>query len=245
MSLLDGKWAVVTGGASGIGAAIVARFAAASARGVVLDLDLGRSKLPAGWEGREVDVRDDGAMGQAFAAIEPPIDVLVTCAGIVPGWAGIADLDVGQWDEVFAVNVRGTMLALRHATPRLRDGGAAVAIASMNSWRGDPNIPSYVASKHAVLGIVRSAAMELGARNIRVNALGPGPIATEAMLARMATRERERGIPTGEALAAAAAQTALGRIATVDEVAAAALFLASDLSSAITGHLLPVDSGVS
>jgi NAD(P)-dependent dehydrogenase (short-subunit alcohol dehydrogenase family) len=244
MKLLDGKWAVVTGGASGIGAAIVSRFAAAGARGVVLDVDLGRGELPLGWEGREVDVRDDAAMGEAFGAIGPSLDVLVTCAGIVPGWAGIAAIDVGGWDEVFAVNVRGTMLAFRHAAPRLRDGGSVVAIGSINSWRGDPNIASYVASKHAVLGIVRSAAMELGARNIRVNALGPGPVATEALLARMATRQREQGIAVDDALAAGAAQTMLGRMATVEEVAAAALFLASDLSSATTGHLLPVDGGL-
>jgi NAD(P)-dependent dehydrogenase (short-subunit alcohol dehydrogenase family) len=183
-------------------------------------------------------------MAAAFGDIETGLDVLVTCAGIVPGWRGIGELDVSNWDEVFAVNVRGTMLALRHAAPRLRDGASVVAIGSINSWRGDPNIASYVASKHAVLGIVRSAALDLGTRNIRVNAVGPGPVATEALLARMATRERERGTPVGEALTAAAVQTALGRMATVEEVAAAALFLASDLSTATTGHLLPVDSGI-
>ena len=95
-----------------------------------------------------------------------------------------------------------------------------------------------------MLGLARSAALDLGRRGIRVNALGPGPVATEALLERMATRERERGIPVEDALAAAAAQTALGRIATVDEVAAAALFLASGLSSGITGQLLAIDGGM-
>ena len=244
MSLLEGKSAVVTGGASGIGAGIVARFAAEGARGAVLDLDPGRAQLPAGWEGFEVDVRDENSVAEAFRAIESELDILVACAGIVPGWARVAETDVARWDEVFAVNVRGTILALRHAAPKLRDGGSVIAIGSINSWRGDPNISSYVASKHAVLGIVRSAAMDLGTRNIRVNALAPGPIATEALLGRMASRKRELGIPVEEALAAAAGQTALGRMATVEEVAAAALFLASDLSTATTGHLLPVDSGL-
>jgi NAD(P)-dependent dehydrogenase (short-subunit alcohol dehydrogenase family) len=244
MTLLSGKSAVITGGASGIGAAIVDRFAAEGARGVVLDLDLAGTEFPDGWDGHEVDVRREESVAGAFGQIEPGLDVLVTCAGIVPGWARTGEVDVTEWDEVFAVNVRGTILALRHGAPRLRDGGSVIAIGSINSWRGDPNLAGYAASKHAVLGIVRSAAMDLGARNIRVNALAPGPIATEALLARMATRERELGIPVDEALVAAAAQTSLGRIATIEEVAAAAVFLASDLSTATTGHLLPVDAGL-
>ena len=145
---------------------------------------------------------------------------------------------------MFAVNVRGIVATLKHAAPVLRDGGAVVLIGSLNSWRGDPNIASYVASKHAVLGIVRSAALDLGRRGIRVNALGPGPVATDALLARMADRERKLGVPVAAALAAAAAQTALGRIVSVEEVADAALFLASGLSSGITGQLLPIDAGM-
>ena len=130
----------------------------------------------------------------------------------------------------------------KHAA--VSDGGSIVAIGSLNSWRGDPNIASYVASKHAVLGIVRSAALDLGPRGIRVNAIGPGPILTDALLARFRTRERERGISVEAAKAAAAAQTALGRMATIDDVAGAALFLASDLASGVTGHLIPVDAGI-
>src|SRR5207247_8009991 len=122
-------------------------------------------------------------------------------------------------DDVFRVNSRGVMATIKHGAHALRDGGAVVAMGSLNSWRGDPNIAAYVGSKHAVLGIVRSAALDLGRRGIRVNALGPGPIATEALLGRMRRRERERGIPLEHALASAAQQAALRRIATVDEVA--------------------------
>ena len=91
---------------------------------------------------------------------------------------------------------------------------------------------------------MRSAALDLGRRGIRVNALGPGPVATDALLARMADRERTFGVPVAAALASAAAQTALGRIVSVEEVADAALFLASGLSSGITGQLLPIDAGM-
>jgi NAD(P)-dependent dehydrogenase (short-subunit alcohol dehydrogenase family) len=244
MSLLAEKTAVVTGGANGLGAGIVRCFAAADARGAVLDLT--KEDVPAGWSSVAADVRDDDAVAAAFAEIaaaHPSIDVLVAAAGVVPGWADVESIDLAQWDDVFAVNVRGMLSTIQHALPLMAPGGAIVAIGSLNSWYGDPNLTTYVASKHAVLGIVRSAALDLGRRDIRVNAIGPGPIATDALLSRMARRERELGIPVADALDAAARRTALGRMATIEEVAGAALFLASDLSSGITGHLLPVDAG--
>lgn len=243
MSLLEGAFAAVTGGARGLGAGIARRFAAEGARGAVLDLPSVLAEVPDGWEGIPADVRDEESVRQAFADIDR-VDVLVAAAGIVPSWAGIPDTDLDAWDEVFAVNVRGIAATLKHAAPVLGEGASVVLIGSLNSRRGDPNIASYVASKHAVLGITRSAALDLGRRGIRVNALGPGPVATEALLARMATRERELGIPVAAALERAAEQTALGRIVTVDEVADAALFFASRLSSGITGQLLPVDAGL-
>jgi NAD(P)-dependent dehydrogenase (short-subunit alcohol dehydrogenase family) len=207
-------------------------------------LDLEEGSPPEGWTSVPIDLRDDEALASAFASVGERLDVVVAAAGIVPAWRGIADLDLDEWDRVFAVNARGVAATLHHAAPLLADGGSVVVIASLNAWRGDPHIAAYVASKHAALGIVRSAALDLGGRGIRVNAVAPGPIATEALLDRMRTRERERGIAVDDALAQAASATALGRIATVDDVAAAALFLASDLSAAITGHLLPVDGGI-
>jgi 3alpha(or 20beta)-hydroxysteroid dehydrogenase len=243
VSLLDGKHAVVTGGTRGIGGAIAARLASEGASGAVLDLADAVGTVPDGWQRIDVDVRDEGSIRGAFPGLAE-IDILVAAAGIVPGWAGIADIDLDRWDALFDVNVRGMVATLKHAAPLLRRGSSVILIGSLNSWRGDPNIAGYVASKHAVLGLTRSAALDLGGRGIRVNALGPGPIATEALLERMAARERERGIPVQQALAAAASQTALGRIATVEEVAGAALFLASGLSSGITGQLLAIDGGM-
>jgi NAD(P)-dependent dehydrogenase (short-subunit alcohol dehydrogenase family) len=243
MRLLEGKTAVVTGGANGLGAGIVRRLASEGARGAILDLRASDAEVPEGWEGLEVDVRDEESVREAFREIAG-IDVLVAAAGIVPGWAGIGSLDMAEWDDVFAVNARGIAVTLKHALPVLRDGASVVVIGSLNSWRGDPNIAGYVASKHAVLGLVRSAALDLGRRGIRVNALAPGPVATDALLGRMAHRERELAIPVATALAAAVGQTALGRMVTVDEVAGAALFLAGELSSGITGQLLAVDAGI-
>jgi NAD(P)-dependent dehydrogenase (short-subunit alcohol dehydrogenase family) len=241
---LAGKTAVVTGGASGIGLAIARSYAQAGAHGVVLDLHApAAGVLPAGWTSVAVDVRDDASVASAMASLGR-IDVLALAAGIVPPWRGLTGFDADEWDNVMRVNVAGVASALAHAIASLQDGAAVVAVASLNSWRGDANIPAYAASKHAVLGIVRSAALELGRRGIRVNAIAPGPIATEALLERMEARSRERGIPVAQALATAAEMTSLGRMATVEEVARVALFLSTDLSSAVTGHMVPVDGGL-
>lgn len=242
---LSGRTAVVTGAARGLGAAIAARLAAAGALGTVVDQGAAAA-TPPGWDYAVADVRDAGSLGAAFdqAAAHGTPRVVVACAGIVPPWTSTALIDADQWEDVFAVNVRGTMLTVREAARRMSSGGAIVAISSLNGWKGDPHLPAYAASKHAVVGLVRSAAMDLGRQGIRVNAIAPGPIATRALLSRMAGRAADGGLPVGEALRQAAGATALGRIATEDDVAAAALFLASDMSAGITGHLLPVDGGM-
>ena len=244
---LQGARALVTGGGNGIGAAIVERFAQAGATGVSVDLGTDAT-APSGWPAVTADVRSEPEVEQACRSASDqlggPLDLLVTAAGIVPAWSGIAELDLEQWDNLFAINVRGVVAMLKHAAPLMSDGGAVVVIGSLNSWRGDGNITGYVASKHAVLGIVRSAAIDLGTRGIRVNAIGPGPIATDALRGRMDQRALAGGPPLDEALAAAAAMTSLRRIATVAEVADTALFLASGLSSGITGQLIAVDGGL-
>jgi NAD(P)-dependent dehydrogenase (short-subunit alcohol dehydrogenase family) len=242
---LAGRRALVTGGASGIGAAIVERLAGAGASGWVVDLRApAPGELAPGWRSLVADVGDEAALAAACGQAGPGLDVVVAAAGIVPPWRRLEALDLAEWDEVFRVNARGVASTLRHTVGSLGAGGAVVVVASVNAWRGDANLASYSASKHAVLGLVRSAALDLGGRGIRVNAVGPGPVATDALLGRMARRAAGGGAPVEEALTAAAAQTALGRIATAAEVAQAVLFLASDAASGITGQLLAVDGGL-
>jgi len=243
---LHGRKAVVTGGARGLGAAVVTRLYEAGVTGVVLDLNTAL-EAPPGWSSVRVDVRDESSLKVAFAEVADrlaAVDVVVAAAGVVPPWSSVRDLDLESWDAVFAVNVRGLAATLREVAPLLSSDSAFVAIASLNSWRGDANLMSYVASKHAVLGVVRSAALELGPSGTRVNAVAPGPVATETLLERMQRRSAAGGLTVERALAAAAAETALGRMASIDEVASATLFLAGRLSSGITGHLLPVDAGI-
>lgn len=240
--LLAGRVAAVTGGARGLGAAIAARFRAEGATVAVLDLPDG---LPP--DGEACDVTDEAGVAGAFARVAARhggLDVLVANAGLVPVWRELTALDMAEWDRVYAVNVRGVALCLKHAVPHLRDGGAVVAMGSIASETGAARQALYNSTKHAVLGIVRCAAKELGPRGIRVNALGPGPIATAALRGRIADRAARGVGPAPEtALAAHAAETPLGRMATEEDVAKAAVFLASDLSGAITGRLLRVDAG--
>lgn len=228
---------------------IAARLAASGAQGAVFDLvGADASSIPDKWQAVSTDVRDAGAVREAFARVADELGrphVVVASAGVVPAWTSTAEIDVDDWERVFAVNARGVMLTVKEAVRVMGQGpGSIVAISSLNGWKGDPKIPSYVASKHAVVGLVRSVALDVGRRGIRVNAVGPGPVATEALLERMADRQASTGMSVDESLSAAASVTALGRIVTADEVATAVLFLASDLSSGITGHLLPVDGGV-
>jgi NAD(P)-dependent dehydrogenase (short-subunit alcohol dehydrogenase family) len=275
--LLSGRVAVVTGGAAGIGAAVVRVLAEAGARGAVLDrVGAEKFEVPDNWVALGADVREASSIESAFAHVRETfdrVDVVVANAGLVPPWTTTATIDPDEWEQVFAVNTRGVMLTVRQAVramsssagpgaePGTRPGGpsggpsgatsgarsggrAIVAMSSLNGWRGDPNIPAYAASKHAVVGLVRSVARDVGRLGIRVNAVAPGPIATEALLGRMAARSASGGLPIEEALRQAGMSTALGRMATADEVADAVLFLASDLSSGITGQLLAVDAGI-
>jgi NAD(P)-dependent dehydrogenase (short-subunit alcohol dehydrogenase family) len=246
--LLAGRVALVTGGARGIGRSIAARFAGAGAVGLVIDLPGTSSSPPDGWTALGADVRDETSLRAAVEATVGRfgrLDIVVANAGLVPPWAEMEAIDLALWDEIFAVNVRGVAATIKCAVPAMKQaGGAIVVTGSIMSYRAAAGQCLYAASKHAVLGIVRVAALDLGRHGIRVNAVGPGPIATEALQGRVARRAAAGGLPADEAFRQFAAQTALGRIATDADVAGAALFLASDLSAGMTGTILPVDGGL-
>jgi NAD(P)-dependent dehydrogenase (short-subunit alcohol dehydrogenase family) len=244
--LLQGKAAFVTGAAAGLGRAIVEAFAAAGARGLAFDIAAPARRLPKGWHHRPGDVRDEGSIASALAAMKDEfgrLDILVANAGVVPPWRDSDAIEFGEWDDAFAVNVRGVSATIKHGIPLMKAaGGSIIAMASISALVGHARQSAYVASKHAVLGIARAAAQDVGRFRIRVNALCPGPVATPALLERLRHRAEHGGSPEKESMRRYS-QTALGRIATAAEVAGAALFLASDLSSGITGQSIVVDAG--
>jgi NAD(P)-dependent dehydrogenase (short-subunit alcohol dehydrogenase family) len=249
MTLLTGRTALVTGGAGGLGGAIARALNGAGAKGSVLDLDgLAAGALPpGGWLSLACDVRDEASLSKAVKATVEAfgrLDIVVANAGIVPPWRETELINLDEWDRTFAINVRGVIATFKATIPAMKtNGGSIIALGSEASYNGDPRQAAYVASKHAVLGIVRSVALDVGRYNIRVNAVAPGPIATAALLGRVAGRATAEQT-SADLLQRYVDATALGRMATEDEVANTVLFLASDLASAITGIIVPIDAGV-
>ena len=235
---------VITGGSSGIGAALVDFYLARGSRVFSLDLN------PSGSRAIEIDcdVRDANSVSSAMAKVRndsPRIDVLIANAGVVPSWQSTENIDLEDFTRVIEINLIGVAATLKYAAPAMRSpGGSIVITGSINSWKGDPNLASYVASKHGVLGLIKSAALDLGPKGIRVNGVGPGPVATDALRNRILSRNENDHDKADAYFERLAQGTALKRIATVEEVIHAIDFLASPLSSGITGELINVDGGV-
>ena len=247
-ALLENKVALITGGSRGLGLAIAERFAAEGARGLLLDLPepIETGKATAGFQFIAGDVTDEASLKAAVARATElfgRLDIVIGNAGVVPPWRETEHLDLDEWDRVMAINARGMAATIKHAVSALKKSqGAIVLMASINAYAPHPNQMLYTASKHAVLGIARAAAQDLGRFGIRVNAVAPGPIATEALLERVRSRTVTDKKMAG-ALERMSEQAALHRLASADEVAKAVAFLASDLASGITGEILPVNAG--
>ena len=248
---LHSRRAVITGGAAGIGRAIAQRLASLGADIVLIDLEqaLSASSVPDDWRSRAVDVgaADSLSTQRKIAEELGTVDILVANAGVVPPWRRVAELDAAEWQRVMAINSWGVAASLGAFTPALAASGrgSAIVMASINGYRAHPSQVLYTASKHAVVGIMRAAALDLGSQGIRVNALAPGPVATEALLQRIETRAAAGGPEPSAALAAMSADTALGRMVTVEDIANAAAWLAGDGAAGTTGIILPIEAGLS
>ena len=243
---LDGKVAVITGGTAGIGLATAKRFVAEGAYVFItgrsqagLDAavsEIGRSVT--GVPGDAAVLADRERLYAVIAGQRRGIDVLVANAGGGGGPAGIAEIMPEQFDATAALTFRGTYFTIQRALPLLNDGAAIVLIASIAAGNGTARHGIYNASKAAVRSLARTLTLELKDRGIRVNALSPGPTDTQGF----ASFAGERG---EEFRAQLATVIPVGRIGRPEEVASAALFLASAESSFIAGAELVVDGGMS
>jgi 3alpha(or 20beta)-hydroxysteroid dehydrogenase len=249
-----GKVAVVTGGASGFGKAVAARLLADGGGVVLVDRDEPMLKATADELGDVGPVRSVTADVSQEADVEAyvreavgehgRIDLFFNNAGVEGRMLPITDLDIADFDAVMAVNVRGVFLGLRavlRVMKRQPEGGAVVNTASMAGVKGGPTFSPYVASKHAVVGLTRSAALEAAAYRVRVNAIAPGHIDTR--MARALTEQIDPADPA-RAYEQVAARVPLGRYGTAEEVANLATWLLSDEASYVTGGTYLVDGAV-
>jgi len=245
MGRLSGKIAVVTGGTTGIGLSTARLFAAEGAKVVVTgrnaqSLAAAREELRGVADVVQSDAGNPAEVRKLFEEIGKQysrIDVLFLNAGIAQ-FAPLADSPEELFDETIRVNLKGPFVALQAALPFLNKGASVIVNTTVGTDRALANASIYSASKAALAALARGAAIELAGRGIRVNAVQPGPIATP-IFGKMGLSAEAR-----EAFAKRVEQLPLGRFGSPEEVARAALFLASDDSAYVTGHELSVDGGM-
>jgi NAD(P)-dependent dehydrogenase (short-subunit alcohol dehydrogenase family) len=247
MGKLDGKIALVTGGSTGIGFTTAQWFIAEGAAHVFITgrrqetLDeavktLGGKKVT-GVQGDTSSLADLDKLYSLIKKQKGHLDILFANAGIA-GFAPLGSITEKHFDDIFNVNVRGVLFTVQKALPIFKDGGSIILNASIVSSKGMPAFSVYSATKAALRSFARCWTVHLKERKIRVNALSPGPIDTPGLRGLGANEEEEKRF-----LATMAAGAPMNRLGTPDEIAKAAVFLASDDSSYVTGIELFVDGG--
>ena len=246
MGRLEGRIAVVTGGARGVGAGVARRFVAEGARVALLDVldDAGAAlaaELGAAAHYQHCDLADEAQVREAIDAAARHfggLDVLYNNAAVIGYGRRIADLPTAEWDRTMAVNLRGPFLCCKYALPHLiaRGGGAIINVSSHGAFQASPTgVADYAVAKGGLVTLTYYLASEYGHDQVRANCIAPGPVPTDLNAPFLGTEEGR-------------AQTAmwipLGRVGAIDDVASAAVFLASDEARWITGAVLRVDGGM-
>jgi 3alpha(or 20beta)-hydroxysteroid dehydrogenase len=236
---LNGQVAVITGGTSGIGLEAAKRFLAAGAKVVVAGRKDGTEMAnQIGAKFVQCDVSKEDSVESLMEAAKSEygdLDIVVNNAGANFGYSVLMEAEITDFDKNFAINTKGVVYGIKHGVPRMNDGGRIVNVSSMAGLQGAAYLSPYVASKWAVIGITRTAAMELGDRGIRVNAICPTSVNTPMANTpdgQPQLRMERKAVP-------------LGRIAEPEEIAATIHFLSATDCNFINGQAIAVDGGFS
>jgi len=245
-----GRRVLITAAAAGIGRAIAAAFVDASAAVHAVDIDADaiarlQDELP-GVHTTVADVADENQVDRAFAAHQERfggLDILINCAGIAGPTAPVEDIASADWRRCVAVNLDATFLTCRRAIPLLREcaRGNIINLSSTAGWHGYPLRAPYSAAKWAVIGLTKSLAMELGPAGIRANAICPGSVAGPRMDAVIAAEAARKNLSESQVRSKYTAGVSLRAFIKADDIADAALFIASDAAAKITGQIINVD----
>ncbi|MYR05228.1 glucose 1-dehydrogenase [Gordonia sp. SID5947] len=247
---LQGKTAIVTGAAQGIGLEIARQLSEAGAGVVIADIDESAAKEAAAQltnaTAMACDVRDEEqvkGLVDATVATYGGLNVMIPNAGIA-AVSPIVEMDLAAWRAVTSVNLDGVFLSIRYAAPAIiaSGGGSIVTLGSITALAGTPLISSYAASKAAVVNLTKTAATELRDHGVRVNAVLPGFAATSLVTSQVDAFESALGLPSGGF--AAVIEQKQGRFGTVEEIAKSVLFLAGDESTFCSGSGLVLDGGL-
>ena len=259
---LGDRVAIITGGGKGIGRAIALAFASEGASVVVAATTLSRLVETAGKIGSmggrakaiQTDVSDEGQVQKLVDATLKEfgrIDILVNNSGIGGPTVSVADLDLNDWNRVIAIDLTGSMLCAKHVLKHMipRKSGVIINIAAEAGRAGDgrsgyPMRSPYCCAKMGIIGLTETLAREVGPYNIRVNAISPAAVKGERLISVFKGRAEASGVPFDQLWSKLTENSSLGRVTEEEDVAAAALFLASDESRAITGQTLVANCGL-
>ncbi|WP_170370589.1 SDR family oxidoreductase [Ruegeria arenilitoris] len=238
---------LITAGASGVGRAMAEAFDAAGAQIWVADVDAAALQAcPDHWGRSQVDVSDEAAVAELFGQITAQwggLDVLCANAGIAGPTALVEDVALSDWQKCISVNLDGAFLCAKYAAPMLkRQGRGVVLITSSTAGQyGYPNRAPYAAAKWAVIGLGKTLAMELGPHGVRCNVICPGAVEGPRMEGVLQREAAVKGMTRDQVYRGYAAGTSMGRFVEAHDIAAMAVFLASDAARLVSGQVIAVD----